>query len=308
MNDRSTPHATAVPNEEREGFLYAGGAYVIWGMLPLFFRLLHHVGPVEVVAQRIVWSLVLLLGILAFRRTLPAFAAVLRDRRIMLPLAASACFIACNWLVYIWAVHADHVVAASLGYFLNPLVNIMLGMIFLGERLRRMQLMAVAVAACGVAILAISALATLWISLALAFSFGFYGLVRKVTPVPAMQGLAAETIVLILPALGYLLWLGATGDLQFGADPGTTTLLILSGGVTATPLVLFALAAHRLPLATLGIMQYIAPILQFLTGVIIFGEPLSQGQMMSFGLIWVGLILFTVDSIRVARRARLATV
>lgn len=290
------------------GIVYALGCYFLWGLLPLFFKLLQNVGPVEIVAQRLIWSLILVVGIIAARTGLGAFLDVLRDRRLMVPLAASATLICTNWLVYIWAVHNDHVVAASLGYFLNPLINILLGFLFLKERLRRGQVFAVMVAALGVAILAAASLDTLWISLALGLSFGLYGLVRKTTPVAPMRGLGAETVLLTPFAIAYLLWLNAHGGLAFGTDLKTTGLLILSGAITATPLLLFAIAAQRLSMATLGIMQYLAPTLQFLSGVLIFGETLSRGQMLSFSLIWLGLILFTIDSLRGMRAARLAAV
>jgi chloramphenicol-sensitive protein RarD len=290
------------------GIGYALGCYFLWGLLPLYFHMLDRVAPTEIVAQRVVWSLVLVVGIIAARTGLTAFFDVLRNKRLMAPLSASAALICTNWLVYIWAVHNDHVIAASLGYFLNPLVNILLGYLFLKERLRRGQVFAVAVAALGVGILAAAALDTLWISLTLALSFGLYGLVRKITPVAPMRGLGAETVLLTPFAIAYLLWLNAQGGLAFGTDLKTTSLLILSGAITATPLLLFAIAAQRLSMATLGIMQYLAPTLQFLTGILIFGETLSRGQMLSFSLIWLGLILFTVDSLRGMRAARLAAV
>ncbi|MEA3388378.1 EamA family transporter RarD [Sphingobium sp. CCH11-B1] len=281
-------------------------AYGLWGLLPLFFRLLHHVDPTEIVTQRILWSLVLILFVLMARRDLPAFAAAMRDRKLVVPLAASALLIGINWLTYVWAVNQGHVVAASLGYFLNPLIVVLLGMVVLKERLRPMQMLAIGVAAAGVAILAAAALTTLWISLSLALSFSFYGLVRKLTPVAPMTGLGVETALLTPLAIAYLLWEMSHGGVGFGKDAPTTTLLILSGAVTTVPLVLFAVAARRLPLATLGLLQYMAPTLQFLCGVLLFGERLGLGQMLSFGLIWVGLILFASDGIATARRNRVA--
>jgi chloramphenicol-sensitive protein RarD len=281
-------------------------AYGLWGLLPLFFRLLHHVDPVEIVTQRILWSLVLILGILAARKGLPALLATMRDRRLVIPLAGSALMIGINWLTYVWAVNDGHIVAASLGYFLNPLVNVTLGVLVLKEKLRRGQMLAIGVAAIGVAILAASALTTLWISLALAFSFAFYGLLRKLTPVAPMTGLGVETALLTPLAVAYLLWELRHGGVGFGQDAPTTALLIISGAVTTVPLVLFAVAAQRLPMATLGLLQYLAPMLQFLCGVLLFGEKLSPGQMASFGLIWVGLILFAGDGIANARRNRMA--
>lgn len=287
--------------------LAALGCYGLWGLLPLFFRLLHHVDPVEIVTQRILWSLLLILAILAMRKGLPAFVAALRDRKLVLPLAGSAIMIGINWVTYVWAVNEGHIVAASLGYFLNPLVNVVLGVLVLKEKLRRPQMLAIAVASIGVAILAASALTTLWISLSLAFSFAFYALLRKLTPVAPMTGLGVETTLLTPLAIAYLLWELSHGGTGFGQDVPTTALLIISGAVTTVPLVLFAIAAQRLPMSTLGLMQYLAPTLQFLSGVLLFGEKLSGGQMASFGLIWVGLILFASDGIATARRNRMAT-
>lgn len=285
----------------------AAGAYGLWGLLPLFFRLLHHVDPVEIVTQRVLWSLLLILALLALRSGLPPFLAALRTPRLLLPLAGSALMIGINWLTYVWAVNDGHVVAASLGYFLNPLVVVTLGVLVLKEKLRRSQMLAIGVAGIGVAILAASALTTLWISLALAFSFAFYGLLRKLTPVAPMTGLGVETLLLAPPAIAYLVWELTHGGVGFGKDVPTTALLIVSGAVTTVPLVLFAVAAQRLPMATLGLLQYLAPTLQFLCGVWLFGEKLSIGQMASFGLIWLGLILFASDSIATARRNRMAT-
>ncbi|WP_245405683.1 EamA family transporter RarD [Sphingobium sp. Sx8-8] len=287
--------------------LAAVGAYGLWGMLPIFFRLLHHVDPVEIVTQRVMWSLLLILTLLGTRKALPALFALLGNRRLMLPLAGSALMIAINWLIYVWAVNAGHVIASSLGYFLNPLVNVGLGVLLLKERLRRGQMLAIALATVGVAIMAAAALTTLWISITLALSFAFYGLIRKVTPVPPMMGLGVETLLLTLPAIGYLVWLTSHGGISFGQDMPTTGLLIISGAVTTVPLVLFATAAQRLPMATLGLLQYLAPTLQFLCGILLFGETLSHGQIVSFALIWGGLILFAADSIATVRRNRVAT-
>ncbi|BBD98987.1 EamA family transporter RarD [Sphingobium amiense] len=274
--------------------------------MPLFFRMLHHVNPTEIVMQRIIWSLLLIVAILAARGGLKVLVIALRDRRIALPLAISAALIAINWLTYVWAVHQGQVVAASLGYFLNPLVNVALGVVVLKERLRQWQVAAIAIAALGVAILAASALTTLWISLTLALSFAFYGLVRKLTVVAPMTGLGVETALLAPPALAYLVWEAGHGGMGFGQDLATTLLLIVTGAVTTVPLVLFAVAAQRLSMATLGLLQYLGPTLQFLCGVLLFGEKLSTGQMVSFGLIWVGLVFFASDGIAVARRSRTA--
>jgi len=294
-------------DEIRSGLLAALAAYGLWGLLPIFFKLLHHVGPFELVAQRVIWSLVLILILLAARRALGPLWAALSTPRLLLPLTASSLFIAINWTTYIWAVNDDHVIAASLGYFLNPLVNVALGVLVLKERLRRGQILAIGVATVGVAIMAAAALTTLWISVMLALSFAFYGLVRKLTPVAPMAGLGAETLILTPVALAYLGWLSGHGGLAFGQDSFTTIMLVVSGAMTTVPLVLFAVAAHRLPMATLGLLQFVAPLLQFLCGVLLFGETLSHGQMVSFALIWLGLILFASDSMAAARRNRPAT-
>ncbi|WP_409592393.1 EamA family transporter RarD [Sphingobium sp.] len=288
--------------------LAAVTAYGAWGLLPIFFRLLHHVNSVEIVTQRILWSLLLIITLLLARKGLPALFEIVRDRRLLLPLAGSALMIAVNWLTYVWAVNAGHVIAASLGYFLNPLVNVGLGVLLLHERLRRGQALAIGIAALGVAIMAATALTTLWISVTLALSFAFYGLIRKMTPVAPMMGLGVETVLLALPAMAYLIWLSTHGGISFGQDVPTTALLIISGAVTTVPLVLFASAAQSLPMATLGLLQYLAPTLQFLCGMLLFGEKLNQGQMVSFALIWGGLVLFAADSLAAARRNRLAIV
>jgi chloramphenicol-sensitive protein RarD len=256
-----------------------------------------------VVAQRVVWSLVLVTALIAARTGIGALTAVLRDKRVMAALTVSAVMIGINWLTYVWAVAADHVIAASLGYFLNPLVNVALGVLVLKERLRRGQTIALGIAALGVAILATAALQTLWISLMLAFSFAFYGLARKMTPVAPMAGLGVETLLLTPLALGWLFWIATQGTLAFGQDAPTTLLLIAAGAVTTVPLVLFAVAAQRLPMATLGVLQYLAPTMQFLCGILLFDETLNRGQIISFCLIWLGLILFAADSWRAARRA-----
>ena len=289
-------HAQAAVH--RAGLLAGLGAYAMWGLLPLYFKFLHQVSPFEIVAHRVIWSVVFLAFVLAAMRLYPAFILIFRQPRILAALAISSLLIAANWLVYVWAVDTDHVVAASLGYFLNPLVNVVIGTLILKEKLRRGQATAVAVAACGVAILAVSEWQTLWISLTLAVSFAFYGLVRKLTPVPAAAGLAVETALLAIPALIFLGWLSAQGLLVFGASPVITIGLIGTGAVTSIPLILFAMAARSLPMVTLGVMQYVAPTLQFLSGVILFNEPMSPVRWGSFLLIWVALALFVWDSVR----------
>lgn len=234
---------TAEETHVRNGIAAALMAYGVWGLLPIYFGFLHHVNPIEVVAQRIIWSMLLIAVIFMLRSQIPSLVAVLRNRRAMLALSASAMLIGINWLTYVWAVQSGHVLGASLGYFLNPLVNVLLGVFVLGERLRRQQQIAVAIAAVGVALMAAAALSTLWVSVVLAISFAFYGLVRKLTPVPAMAGLGAETMILAPLALFWMTRMAPAGGLSFGQDAGTTALLIVTGLVTTVPLVLFAVAA-----------------------------------------------------------------
>ena len=239
MADKSE---TARPN----GLPYAISAYLIWGFVPVYFKLLNHVPPIAIVAQRILWSIPLLLVIMGLRKQLSEYAAIFRHRVHLRNLLASATLIAINWLIYIWAVSTDHILAASLGYYLNPLVNVLLGRLFLGERLRPLQMAAVAVAAIGVAILIGDALDTLWVSVSLAFSFGLYGLIRKVTPVGSVPGLAIETTLLAPLALGAVVWYAQAGTGGFGDNLTTSGLLILAGVITAVPLLMFATAARRM--------------------------------------------------------------
>lgn len=298
---------TPAPAGSHQGGLpYAIAAYGIWGFVPLFFKLIASVPPVEVLAQRIIWSLPLCFLIMVFRRQIGEYLAAMKDWRTLRLLLASALLIAVNWLVYIYAIFTDHVLAASLGYYLNPLVNVMLGMIFLGERLSRLQLLAVAIAGVGVAILLAGALDTLWISLTLAFSFGIYGLIRKVVPVGSLPGLSVETTLLLLPSLGVAAWYLWAGDGRgFGSD-GSISLLLMAGGVvTAVPLLLFATAARRMSYAALGFVQYLAPTLQFLLSLFVFAEPLKPAQLACFLLIWISIAVFSFDMLRKMRAERM---
>ena len=301
MNQPAAPAGS-----DQGGLPYALAAYGIWGFVPLFFKLLSSVPPVEVLAQRIIWSLPLCFLIMLFRKQIGEYLAALKDWRTLRLLIASAVLIAVNWLVYIFSIFTDHVLAASLGYYLNPLVNVMLGMIFLGERLSRLQLAAVVIAGVGVAILLAGALDTLWISLTLAFSFGIYGLLRKIAPVGSLPGLAIETTVLLIPSLAvaaFYLWAG--DGRGFGAN-GSISLLLMAGGiVTAVPLLLFATAARRMSYAALGFVQYLAPTVQFLLGLFVFGEPLKPVQLACFLLIWVSIAVFSFDMWRKMRAERM---
>ena len=294
---------------DQGGLPYAIAAYGIWGFVPLFFKLIASVPPVEVLAQRIIWSLPLCFVIMLFRRQIGEYLAVLKDWRTLRLLLASSLLIAVNWLVYIYSIFTDHVLAASLGYYLNPLVNVMLGMIFLGERLSRLQLVAVVIAGVGVAILLAGALDTLWISLTLAFSFGIYGLLRKVAPVGSLPGLSVETTVLLLPSLGVAAWYLWAGDGRgFGSDTSISLLLMAGGVVTAVPLLLFATAARRMSYAALGFVQFLAPTLQFLLSLFVFHEPLKPVQLACFVLIWISIAVFSFDMLRKMRAERMIEV
>lgn len=288
------------------GLPHGIAAYTIWGLLPIYFKLVQDVPALEIIAHRVFWSLLLMLALLSSTKSLGEFSRTLRDRRAMKAMSGSALLIGLNWLAYIWAVNEGHVLAASLGYFLNPLVNVALGVLVLKERLRQPQKLAILIAGAGVVVMAASALDTLWVSLALAFSFAFYGLIRKTAVVGPRQGLAAETLILAPAACAYLAWLTLGSGGTFGTNASTSALLMLSGAVTSVPLLLFATAARRMPLSALGLLQYLAPTMQFLCGIFLFGEALSTGQMLSFALIWAGLAIFAVDGIRRSRLSRVA--
>lgn len=282
--------------------LQALAAYSLWGLLPLYFKQISEVPPWEVLGDRILFSLGLILLTLAVRNRLAEMIALLRRPRILLALTTSGLLIAGNWLVYIVAISEEHVLAASLGYFLNPLINVLIGVTVLRERLDRVQGISIAIAAIGVALLALGSLDTLMISLALAVSFALYGLVRKLTPVPPLAGLGVETFVLCLPAMGLLLWMSRRTGLVFGDDLHASVLLICLGAITTVPLVLFASGARHLPMVTLGLLQYFAPTIQFLLGVLLFGETLSPTRWASFVLVWLGLAIFAGHAIRRHRR------
>ena len=289
--------------DRRAGLWLGLGAYLLWGVLPLYFKALAHVAPSEIVAHRILWSLIFLAAVVTLWRRWPALGAALKTPKVLLTLTATALLIGTNWLVYIWAVLNGHVLEGSLGYYLNPLVNVLLGVVLLKERLTRAQMFAVLLAAAGVAVLALGAGEGLWISLTLAASFATYGFLRKVAPVEAIEGLSIETLILAPVALGWVLWRAQTGSGGFGLSTGTDALLILAGAATAIPLLLFTAAAKRLPYSTLGFLQYIAPSIQFLLAVLLFGEPLTTAHLVCFGAIWAALVIFAGEGIRSNRAA-----
>ncbi len=280
------------------GMVYAAGAYICWGLLPLFWKALETVPALEILAHRMVWSLLVVLVLLGYHRRWHWLREVVRDAQVLLRFLTTALLLTANWFVYIWAVNAGYVVEASLGYFINPLVNVLLGVAFLRERLRFWQAVAVIIALCGVVYLSLNYGALPWIALTLAGSFGLYGLMRKTAQLPSLEGLTLETLLLFLPALAYLLGLGAAGQGTFGrADAITSLLLVASGLATAVPLLLFAAGARLIPLSVLGILQYIAPTIQFLIGVTVYHEPLTWERLVGFCLIWLALAVYSIEGI-----------
>ncbi|WP_028081179.1 EamA family transporter RarD [Solimonas soli] len=286
----------------REGLVAATAAYLIWGLFPLYWRLLHAVPATQIMAHRIAWSAAFVAAWLAAREGWAWLRGL--SPRLLAMLAASSLLIACNWWLYIWAVNAGHVVDASLGYFINPLFSVLLGVGFLRERLNAAQWLAVALAAASVVWLGASTGHVPWVALGIAASFGGYGLLRKLAVVPAVQGLAIETALLFVPALAYLLWAEHAGVAGFahlgrGVDAG----LILGGLVTAVPLALFAHGARRVPLSLIGILQYLTPSMQLVIGVLLYGEPFGGARALGFAGIWAALVLFALDGLLRSRRA-----
>ena len=279
-------------------------AHGMWGLFPLYWPLLKPSAAEEILAHRVAWSLVTCLVLLAVVRGGARILALAREPRRAAALTAAAVFIGINWYVYIWAVNHGHVVEAALGYFVNPLIAVLLGVGVLGERLRPLQWVAVAVGAAAVLVLTVDYGRPPWIALVLAGTFAAYGLLKKVAAMPAVEGLTVETLVLFLPATAYLVWHTSTGAGTF-TSAGTThaVLLASTGVVTAIPLLWFAGAANRLPLSTLGLLQYLTPVLQFLLGVLVFHETMPVARWAGFGLVWLALAVFTVEAVRYQRRS-----
>jgi chloramphenicol-sensitive protein RarD len=293
------------PDNKPSGLPQALSAYLIWGFLPLYLMLVTSVPPIEFVGWRIIWTLPLCLAIVTLRKQFGEIRAAIASPRVLLMLLASSILIAINWFVYIWAIMKGNVYAASLGYYLNPLINVLLGTVLLGERLSKWQWLAVGVAACAVGLLIAGALTTLWISLSLAFSFGLYGMVRKQVTVGALPGLTIESAILLLPA-GAIAWYYAASEAgsAFGTDLRMSLLMVFAGVVTAVPLLLFAIAARRMEYSTLGFIQYLAPTIVFFLGLFVFGEELKPVQLMSFMLIWTAVAIFASDMWIRSRRAK----
>ncbi|MEU5684923.1 EamA family transporter RarD [Streptomyces venezuelae] len=294
---------TPEKSEQRVGLLNGFAAYGMWGLVPLFWPLLKPAGAVEILAHRMAWSLVVVGIALLFIRRWDWARELLRQPRRLGLVTIAAAVITVNWGVYIWSVNSGHVVEASLGYFINPLVTIAMGVLLLGERLRPVQWAAVGVGFAAVLVLAFGYGRPPWISLTLAFTFATYGLVKKKVNLGGLESLAAETAVQFLPAVGYLAWLATQGDIVFGTQgAGHAALLAATGVVTAAPLVCFGAAAIRVPLSTLGLLQYLAPVFQFLLGILYFHEAMPPERWAGFALVWLALSLLTWDALRTARR------
>lgn len=287
----------------RRGYLYGLAAYAWWGFMPLYIKLLRPSGAVEILAHRVIWSVLFVVVVLTVVRGWAFLPGLLRRPRALAGIAIAAVLLGVNWGVYIYGVNTERVVETSLGYFINPLVVVLLGVTVLHERLRTAQWVALAVGGAAVAVLTLDYGRPPYIALTLALSFGGYGLAKKRLALPAAGGLLIESSVLALPALGYLGWLAWRSDLTFGqVSAGHTTLLALAGAITAIPLLFFAGAANRIPLSGLGMLQYAAPILQFALGVVVFHEPMPPARLAGFALVWLALLVFTFDAVRHVRR------
>lgn len=286
-----------------KGIFYGIASYVIWGFFPIYFKLIHEVPALQIVGNRIVWSFIFLSILLFYRHQWRPLLASIEGPRFLLIFLISSILLALNWLTYVWAVNAGYIVETSLGYYINPLVSVLLGVIFLRERLRSMQWLAVGLAALGVLYLTINYGRLPWIALLLACSFGLYGLAKKTAPLGSFYGLSVETGMLFVPSLIFLLFLHANGQGAFGqVSPLTMVLLVLTGPVTAIPLLLFGSAAKMINLSMLGLLQYIAPTLQFLIGVLLYKEPFSTSTLLGFIVIWIALAILYIDGYLVRRR------
>lgn len=296
-------------SETRNGLWATTLAFVIWGLFPLYWHLLKEVPSFLIIAHRIVWSAVLLVGGLGIMRGWGWLTEVWATPRRFWLLGLSSLLIALNWSLYIWAVNAGHVVETSLGYFINPLLSVLLGVVVLGERLGKLQWLAVALAALGVAWLTWQSGRPPWIAIGLSITFGLYGLLRKLVVVDAVSGLGVESLFMVAPALAYVIWAesGHGGGFISGWGLGNDVLLVLAGAVSAIPLIAFAFGVRRVPLTVVGLLQYIAPTLQFLVGVLVFREAFNANQLVGFCLIWAGLVVFAVAGVRKARMARVAS-
>ncbi|NOY99276.1 MAG: EamA family transporter RarD [Chloroflexi bacterium] len=290
-----------------KGIWYAIGAYVTWGLFPVYWKLLKRVPAVQLIGHRIGWSFLMLFAAILLTKRWQAFRSAALTPRVLRIYVVEAALIGSNWLIYVWAVNSGFIVETSLGYFINPLLSVLLGVIFLHERLRPMQWLPIGLAAAGVLYLTISYGSLPWIALTLAFTFGIYGLIKKTASLGAFYGLTLETGILFLPALAYLIFSEVTGQGVFlHGGVASDVLLVGAGLVTTVPLLMFASAARSIPLSLVGILQYIAPTLQFLLGVLVYKEPFTHDQVIGFGMVWVALIIFGVEGWVSSRASSLA--
>lgn len=298
MNAPESPKAAAVRNHGSGGFLLGLTAYGLWGILPIYFNALRGVPPVDIVAHRVLWSLPFLALLVTFSGGWGKIRDAASAPRTIGILILTAILIGTNWLLYVYAVTSGHILAASFGYYLNPLANVLLGRFVLGERLTRLQWAAVAIAAAGIAILAAGALSQLWMSLSMCITFALYGLFRKIVRADALTGLGVETAILFPLAAAWLGWGALSSQSVFGTSPRDTQLLLLAGIISTTPLLLFTAAAKRLPYSTLGMLQFIAPTLQFLIAVLLYGEHVTLAHAIAFPAIWFALVLYVTQMLR----------
>jgi chloramphenicol-sensitive protein RarD len=303
MNANRTHTAEDTSDPTRRGFAAGVAAYGLWGVLPIYFKAIDTVPAISIVAHRVLWSIPFLWLLLIITRRSGEVAAAIKSRRTLLLLLTTTVLIAVNWLLYVYAVTSGHILAGSLGYYLNPLANVLLGRFILKERLSWLQWTAVAIAAAGVTALLGGASDQLWISLTLCFSFATYGLLRKIASVDSMAGLTIETAIIFPLAVIWLTWGVAAGQPSFGASAKEAALLMLAGVVSTTPLLLFTAAARSLPYSTLGMLQFLAPTAQFLLAVLVYGEPFTRAHAIAFGAIWLALILYVIALLRAARAA-----
>ncbi|MTA36058.1 MAG: EamA family transporter RarD [Actinobacteria bacterium] len=287
--------------KQKLGLIYGVSAYVLWGMFPLYWPLLQPANPLEIVSHRAVWTLVFCLIVLAVTHALKSTLATFRRPKVAIKLFLASVLISINWLIYIWATNNGHVVEASLGYYINPLIIIAFGVLLLKEKMRKLQWVAVSIATVGVIILTVDYGRLPWVALGLALSWGTYGLVKKQLGLGALEGLAIETLIAFIPYCGYLLFIGSKGEGQFGHEIGLTTLLISAGAVTAIPLLLFNGSTTRLPYSTIGLLQYITPTIQFSIGVWVNHEDMPTARWVGFIFIWLALMTLATDLLKSGR-------
>ena len=287
--------------KQKLGLIYGVSAYVLWGMFPLYWPLLQPANPLEIVSHRAVWTLVFCLIVLALTHALKSTLATFKRPKVAIKLFLASILISINWLVYIWATNNGHVVEASLGYYINPLIIIAFGVLLLKEKMRKLQWVAVSIATLGVIILTVDYGRLPWVALGLALSWGSYGLVKKQLGLGALEGLAIETLIAFIPYCGYLLFIGSKGEGQFGHEIGLTTLLISAGAVTAIPLLLFNGSTTRLPYSTIGLLQYITPTIQFSIGVWVNHEDMPTARWVGFIFIWLALMTLATDLLKSSR-------